>query len=267
MSILLNGQKVEVVCPVSMAALCERFCPEADVLLLDGAPVSRETDVCDDAEVVLFCKGKTPSQETLEALMMARHTPGVHVKVKQAHVLVCGIGGLGSVAALALARTGVGTLTLVDYDVVEPTNLNRQQFFMDQLGMPKVEALADTIRRVNPFLTVRSICAKVDASSVADLLDGVDVVLECFDAAEAKAMLLEGVRAVNSEMPIVMASGVGGYDDSASLMISRPMAHVWVVGDGVTGVMPGRGLMAPRVGVAAAMQANLALRILLGEEE
>ena len=104
--------------------------------------------------VVFIRRGEVPSADELEGLMVSRHTPGVHAKVKAATVGIAGLGGLGSAIAVALARTGVGCLVLADFDVVEPSNLNRQQYFVDQIGMYKTEALAENLARINPHVRV-----------------------------------------------------------------------------------------------------------------
>ncbi len=69
--------------------------------------------------------------------MIARHTPNLHNKLKSGKVAVLGLGGLGSNIAISLSRVGVGEIILVDYDVVEPSNLNRQQYFVKHIGMKK----------------------------------------------------------------------------------------------------------------------------------
>ena len=84
--------------------------------------------------------------------MASRHTPGVHALLKQACVGIAGVGGLGSAVAVSLARIGVGKLIIADFDVVEPSNLNRQQYFVDQLGYFKVDALTENLRRINPYV-------------------------------------------------------------------------------------------------------------------
>ena len=130
--------------------------------------------------MVLIRRGELPGPEELEALLVARHGPGVHEKVKRARVAVAGCGGLGSTLAIALARTGVGALVLVDFDVVEPSNLNRQQFFVDQLGQPKVEALASTLARINPYVELERHRLRLRADDVPGLFGTADVVAECF---------------------------------------------------------------------------------------
>ena len=98
-----------------------------------------------------FKRVNLPLPKNLNVYLMARHTPGVHQKIKGSVVGIAGLGGLGSAVAIALARIGVGTLILVDFDVVEPSNLNRQQYFIHQIGMPKVEALQENLQESTPM--------------------------------------------------------------------------------------------------------------------
>jgi sulfur carrier protein ThiS adenylyltransferase len=198
---------------------------------------------------------------------MARHTPGVHKKVKRAVVGIAGLGGLGSNVAIALARVGVGGLVLVDFDIVEPSNLNRQQYFIHQIGMPKVAALQEILSKINPYVRVRPHHERLDRNNVEPIFKDADVVVEAFDRADQKAML---INAVSEKMPgkyIVAASGVAGYEDNNEIKTVRFSSKIFIVGDQKTAARPGVGLMAPRVGIAAHQQANTVLRILLGEEK
>jgi sulfur carrier protein ThiS adenylyltransferase len=198
--------------------------------------------------------------------MMARHTPGVHQKIKKAVVGIAGLGGLGSTVAIALARVGVGKLILVDFDVVEPSNLNRQQYFLHQIGKPKVEALQAILSQITPTLSVRCYNERLGWENVERIFQDAQVVVEAFDRAEEKAML---INAVSQKMPdkyVVAASGVAGFGDNNEIQTVRFSPKIFIIGDQKTAAQPGVGLMAPRVGIAAHHQANTVLRILLGEE-
>jgi len=131
--------------------------PDADLMVVNGFVTPPDTSLNDGDRCWLIKRGETPSSEEMERLLYARHTPGVHQRLKTATVGVMGLGGLGSVVAVALARMGIGKLVLADYDVVEPTNLNRQQYFIDQIGMRKTEALRANLARVNPYVAVETV--------------------------------------------------------------------------------------------------------------
>ncbi|HQG27719.1 MAG TPA: sulfur carrier protein ThiS adenylyltransferase ThiF, partial [Candidatus Ozemobacteraceae bacterium] len=175
-------------------------------------------------------------------------------------------GGLGSTVALALARVGVGRLVLADFDIVEPTNLNRQQYFIDQLGMPKVEALKATIARVNPAVRVETWGEKLVPGTVASVFVGVDVLVEAFDRADQKAMLVDAAMKAFPDKPIVLGSGMAGWGGNDRLR-TRVSGSMTVCGDETSEAVPGRGLMAPRVGIVAHMQANRVMELLLGPDE
>lgn len=249
----------------SLFALREQYKHGADVMVLNGFPINEDRTLADGDAVVFIRRGEIPDQSELEALMAARHTPGVHAILKKATVGIAGLGGLGSSVAVALARVGAGRLILVDFDVVEPSNLNRQQYFVDQIGMPKTEALAANLRRINPFIHLEAHQLLLDAESIPRLFCGADVLVEAFDTAEAKAMLAESWRAAYPERPVVLASGLAGYHSANTIVTRRMGKAMALVGDMDTAAGPGMGLMAPRVGVAAHHQANAVLRLLLGE--
>jgi sulfur carrier protein ThiS adenylyltransferase len=249
-----------------LMALKARMRPEADMVIYNGFPVAGDVELTEGDHIVLFKKGDPPAEEELEALMMARHTPGVHQTLKNGRVGIAGLGGLGSHIACALARVGVGTLVLVDYDVVEPSNLNRQQYFMDQIGMRKADALKETIARINPYIRVTVHHTVLEKENMGPIFREVDIVVEAFDRAEMKAMLINTISQLYPHKHIVAASGVAGCEDSNTIQTTRFSERIFIVGDQRTAAQPGIGLMAPRVGIAAHHQANLVVRILLGKE-
>ena len=239
--------------------------PDADVFIVNGFPVPPETLLADGDNCWLIKRGEIPGPEEMEHLLYARHTPGVQGKVKGSKVGVMGLGGLGSVVAIALARIGVGNLLLADFDVVEPSNLNRQQYFIDQVGMNKTDALSEILARVNPYLKVQTYDGTLTEENIPLVFQDMDVLVECFDGAEMKACALRAVLTSLRNIGYVGASGLAGYAESNAITTRKLHPNVYIVGDGEAEARPGQGLMAPRVGVAAHHQANQALRILLGE--
>lgn len=262
MKIKLNERQIEVAEGITLHQLRDAEKPGADVLICNGAAVPGDVVLKENDCVNLIRRGETPAAAELEALMVARHTPGVHEKIKSATVGIAGLGGLGSAIAVALARIGVGRLILADFDVVEPSNLNRQQYFIDQLGLTKAEALEANLKRINPYVQYEAHCVRVTPENIPALFGSVDVMVEAFDRADQKAMLLQSFKG----RPIVAASGLAGYGPGDTIGVRKMGRDIYVVGDLSTGAAPGCGLMAPRVGIAAHMQANLVLRLLLGEE-
>jgi len=265
--IKVNEKEAPIPSTLSLFHLKNQFKPNADVIIYNGFPVNADRPLKEGDDIVLIKKGEIPSTEELEFLMMARHTPGIHQKIRTSVVGIAGLGGLGSAIAIALARIGVGKLILVDFDVVEPSNLNRQQYYVHQIGMPKVEALQKNIAMINPYVKIETFLEKLDRNNMERIFKEAEVVVEAFDRAEEKAML---INAVSEKMPdkyIVAASGVAGYGDNNEIKTVGFSSKIFIVGDQKTAAQPGIGLMAPRVGIAAHHQANTVLRILLGEEK
>jgi sulfur carrier protein ThiS adenylyltransferase len=183
-------------------------------------------------------------------------------RLSKKSVGIAGAGGLGSNCAHALARAGLGRIVIADFDIVSEDNLDRQFYFRDQIGMPKVEALAENLRRIDPAILIEAHVAKLDPESVLRLFSDCDLVVEALDLAAAKAMIIETVLARLPRMPLVTASGLAGYGRSEEIRIARS-GMLWIVGDLASEVGPDSPPMAPRVGIAASMQANIALEILL----
>lgn len=238
--------------------------PEADLFILNGFPVPPATAVQDGDSCWLIKRGERITPSEMEHLLYARHTPGVQDKIKDSVIGIMGLGGLGTVVAIALARIGVGALLLADYDVVEPSNLNRQQYFVDQVGMKKTEAMRQNLTRVNPFLKVETFDGELTEANIPFIFQDVDVLVECFDGATMKAAALRTVLSGLPAIGYVGASGLAGYAENNLIVTRKIRPNVYIVGDGEAEARPGQGLMAPRVGIAAHHQANQVLRILLG---
>jgi len=264
--ITLNERPLSVTSDTTLFGLRDARKPGADVVVYNGAPMKQDVPLQSGDEVVLIQRGEIPAEDELAALMASRHTPGVHRRVRESTVGIAGVGGLGSAIAIALARIGIGKLLVADFDVVEPSNLNRQQYFVEQLGMLKVEALKETLKRVNPYVSVDAHPVKLDPTNVPGIFGDVDVMVEAFDAADQKAMLVESFCTAHPDTPMVVATGLAGHMPSNTITTRKMGKRLVVVGDLVTAAAPGTGLMAPRVGVAAHHQANAVLRLLLGED-
>ena len=266
MLIFINEQSFQFHAEVRLYGLRDRHKPDADLLIVNGYPANADQPLKDGDRVVLIKRGEQPTSDELEALMMARHTPGVHMKIKNSCIGIAGAGGLGSNIAIALARVGVGKLIVADFDLVEPSNLNRQQYFIDQIGLPKVLALQENLRRINPGVQIETIQQKITPANLCRYFSAVDVMVEAFDAADQKAMLISHFLRNCPQTPLVAASGMAGYEPSNSISTRKVAKNLYLCGDGTSAAQPGRGLMAPRVGIAAHHQANAVLRLLLGEE-
>ena len=267
MEISLNGKKLLLSSPLSLRALQEQYCPDADVFIYNGFQTDEDLPLQDGDTVVLIRRGELPSEEQLESMMAARHTPFVHERVKKAKVGIAGLGGLGSNIAVMLARTGIGELVLADFDLVEPSNLNRQHYTMKDIGIPKTLALLEQLEAINPYLNYETYTERVIPANAVRLFAGCDVVCEAFDRADQKAMLIETLLVRLPDTPIVSGSGMAGYGSANAMRIEQKFSRLYVCGDGMSDIADGIGLMAPRVAVCAAQQATMAMRLLLGERE
>ena len=190
-------------------------------------------------------------------------TPEERTLLESVRVGIAGAGGLGSNCAMHLVRSGVKHITIADFDVVNESNLNRQFFFRDQIGQKKVEALKANLLRIEPDADIRIVDTKLDASSTKELFADCTIVVEAFDVVEAKAMILAALA--GSGKKLVTASGLAGWGRSNAMMV-RKMGNIVAIGDGETSVGDGAAPVSPRVGIAAAMQANAVVSLLLGCE-
>jgi len=211
-------------------------------------------------------KGVRPTRDEYESLMAARHTPEVHEKLKEGKVAVAGLGGLGSNISVMLARIGVGKLLLVDFDVVEPSNLNRQHYDLTHLGMLKTDALKSQIDKINPFIETEICTLKVSEENLMTIFNDYPIVCEAFDNPQYKAMLVNALLEQGGKK-IVAASGMAGFDSANNIKTKQRFKNLYVCGDFKTPVQEGTGLMAPRVEACAAHQANMVLRLLLNIEK
>jgi sulfur carrier protein ThiS adenylyltransferase len=264
MQILVNEKLLEFPNHYSLFQVRDTVAPNADLIICNGTTCACNQTLDGTERIVLIQRGIQPNVDELEALLLARHTPEVHQPLKNATVGIAGAGGLGSAIAIALMRCGVGHLIIADYDIVEPSNLNRQHYFLDQIGQPKVTALSETLRRINPFNSLQCENVTLDCDNIPPLFSEVDVMVEAFDCPEAKAMISQCWLRTFPHKPLVAASGMAGYGPSNSITTRRALGNLYICGDGTTAVQPGTGLMAPRVGIAAHHQANTVIRLLLG---
>lgn len=262
--IFINERSAKVTEGVTIYQLRDQIKSDADVVIYNASPVESDRVLKPFDRVVFISRGEIPTHDELQSLMISRHTPGVHEKFQQAKIGIAGLGGLGSAIAVALCRIGIGELVLADFDVVEPSNLNRQQYFIDQIGLPKTTALVENLKRINPFSKLCPHQVRVEPGNVSTLFGEVDVMIEAFDSPDAKAMLLEKFTESFPEKPIVLASGLAGFEANNTVRTRQVGENVYIVGDCKTSARPGMGLLAPRVGIAAHQQANAAVRLILG---
>ncbi|SDC64306.1 sulfur carrier protein ThiS adenylyltransferase ThiF [Williamwhitmania taraxaci] len=179
---------------------------------------------------------------------------------------IAGAGGLGSNCAVALARSGVGKIIIADFDVIVESNLNRQYYFYDQIGQKKVIALKENIKRIDPNISVEIFSEKITLQNIESIFSTCDILIEAFDQADQKMMLIEYALINLPNIPIIAGSGMAGFGESNSLHVEK-FDNLYICGDGATEVSDINPPLAPRVGIVANMQANVALDILLKGEK
>lgn len=178
---------------------------------------------------------------------------------------IAGAGGLGSNCAMLLVRSGIKRLTIVDFDSVEASNLNRQYFLPADVGRPKVAALGEHLLSISPDLKLKLINTRLSVENATDIFKNCCIVVEALDKAEYKAALT-GALLGGPDGPdyLVSASGLGGL--GGPVMHKKRMGQRLVcVGDFESAVNDERPPLAPRVMQAAALEAEAVLELLLTE--
>lgn len=204
--------------------------------------------------------------ELKEEDLLKRNVKGISEKLKEAKVCILGLGGLGSNVAVLLARSGIGYLKLVDFDTVEASNLNRQQYRISHIGIKKTEAMKSIIREINPFVEVDILDIKVDRENIYSIVGDSEIVVEAFDRAETKAMILEELLTDKNKI-VVSASGMAGLGSANEIVTRKIKDNFYLIGDNYSDYEEYSGIMSTRVMICAAHQANVVLRLILGEEK
>ena len=204
--------------------------------------------------------------ELKEEDLLKRNVKGISKKLKKTRVCILGLGGLGSNVAVLLARSGIGYLKLVDFDIVEASNLNRQQYRISHIGIKKTEVMKSIIREINPFVEVDILDIKVDRENIYSIVGDIEIVVEAFDRAETKAMILEELL-TNKNKIVVSASGMAGLGSANEIVTKKIKDNFYLVGDNYSDYEEYSGIMPTRVMICAAHQANVVLRLILGEEK
>ena len=197
--------------------------------------------------------------------LLKRNVKGIAKKLKKAEVCILGLGGLGSNVAILLARGGIGHLKLIDFDVVEASNLNRQQYRISHIGIKKTEAIKTIIKEINPFVEVETLDIKVDRENIYSIVGDIEIVVEAFDRAETKAMVIEELL-TNKNKIVVSASGMSGLGSANEIITRKVRNNFYLIGDNYSDYEEYSGIMSTRVMLCAAHQANMVLRLILGEK-
>jgi len=264
--ITVNDQPVPHQEGMRLADLIRRHRPGADVALINGRPATDDMPIHDRDRITLIKSGEIPSALDMETALARRHGLKVQQRLRRSLVGIMGLGGLGSAVAVSLVKVGVGRLILADFDVVELSNLHRQHYFIDQIGMKKTTALKKTLVRINPFVHVTTLDTRLNEENIPRHFRDVDVLVECFDDPVMKATALRTVLTRMPETGYVGASGMAGLGPGNTILSHRLRKGIHLVGDKTSDVHQQGSLIASRVGIAAHHQAHQVVRLLLDLE-
>lgn len=178
---------------------------------------------------------------------------------------IVGAGGLGSNLAVILCRLGFTRLVVADFDLVEPSNLNRQIYHYDQVGLPKVEGLERIVASVLPEIDLKTHFIRISRDNIAQYFENCAVVADCTDLAQNKSQIVEAVLTI-LPCPVVSVSGIGGRLTSDKLQCERKFGdRLWVIGDRRSS--DGIGVAAPAVLATAAAMAEVVYDICRDQQE
>lgn len=179
---------------------------------------------------------------------------------------IAGCGGLGSNCAVALVRSGIGKLVIADFDKIEDSNLNRQYFFYDQIGLPKADTLKENLLRIKPTAVIESHQIILDSTNIPQIFADCDIIVEAFDKTEMKEMIMKSVSKSCPDKYLVMGIGIAGWGAN-NLFSDKHFDKLIICGDGVNETSELNPPLAPRVGIVANMQANAVLELILGKNK
>lgn len=203
-----------------------------------------------------------PSQNEWLEVLKKRHGNNLQKRFSDATVAVCGLGGLGSNIAVCLARVGIGRLILIDFDKVDISNLHRQQYSVDQIGMYKTKALSEYLLSISPYTKIKAVTKKITTENYQQILKDAQIICEAFDDANEKSMLVNSVLETMPEKFLVAASGMAGLGTANAIRTRKITPHFYVCGDEISDVNDSIGLLSTRVMLCAASQAHTVLRII-----
>lgn len=260
MDVIVNG----VLHTVPVDATAAQASPQqADLFYRNGRSCTADTVLVAGDHLIALQQKKPVTTTALANLMRARYGDAYFNALQQARVAICGLGGLGSHIACALARLGVGHLLLIDFDRVDPTNLARQHYNLDHIGRHKTDALAEQLLASGTLSRLTLHTTRLNPDNIPGLLQDWPIVCEAFDRPDQKAMLIQTVRSALPQHVVVAGNGMAGIGPGNAIRTSTFGKHVYLVGDGQSEGEDGIGLMAPRVQLCAAAQATVVMRLIL----
>lgn len=208
-----------------------------------------------------------PSYEEVYQSLAERHGEELQKKLSAVSVAVCGLGGLGSNIAVSLVRAGIFHIHIIDFDRVDISNINRQQYFINQIGEYKTDAMFDNLMKIMPYAEIRRTCVRLTEENIPDILADDDIICEAFDNADSKAELVNCVLEKMPEKYIVSGSGMAGFGDANRIKTNKITKRFYMCGDGESDVADGIGLVSSRVMVCAGHQTHKVIQLINGSVE
>lgn len=233
------------------------------ISVINGYASDKNQEIHPNDNIFFIKKSELPSAEIMKAIMISRNSDNINKALNNAVIGIAGLGGLGSNVALFLARAGVKKLVIVDFDKVDISNLNRQQYNILDIGKPKSQALKEIIKNANPFVEVEDLNIEITKENINEIFKDCQIVAECFDNPKAKAMFANSIL----NKTAVLASGMAGFGLSNDIKTQKLAKNFYICGDLKSEVSTTNSLFAPRVAICAAHQANLILELLFKEND
>jgi sulfur carrier protein ThiS adenylyltransferase len=262
MRIILNGHPADVDSPTAFA-LRDSISEDASVVL-NGFGLAEDRPLIEGDSVVVCDRGSMPDEDSFSDMMCARNSSELHGALRSATVGIAGLGGLGSNIASMLVRAGIGHLVIADRDIVDVTNLNRQNYSISDLGLPKTEATERVLKDICPFVGIDAHFCILGPDNISDIFGGCDILCEALDDPCAKAMFVDAVLSRLPGTDLVVGSGMAGFGDANQIKTEKRFNNLYICGDGVSESCEGIGLMSPRVAICAGHMANAVIRRLAG---
>ena len=261
--ITVDGKKTELSEGTSISELKETQTSDFMYAMVNGR--HEESDyVLSDGDTVRIVKKGDSEEDISGHSLIQRYSAEKYEKISKARIGIAGLGGIGSHVAVSLVRAGIRDLVIADFDRVDITNLSRQNYSMNDLGLPKSDATERVLKSIAPWINVEAHNIRLTVDNVAEIFGKCDIVIEAFDSPEAKAMLVSAMYESHPEKWIVSCSGMAGFDSTSTMDIKQRFGHVVIVGDGVSD-KDEVGLVATRVMTCAGMMAHTAVRLILEE--
>lgn len=263
MKIFLNSKQINI---KENSKICD-IAKDDFIALKNGKALSKNYVLNENDNIAVAPKNTFPKKDLYFDHLNSRQPDGYQEKIANGKIVVFGLGGLGSNIAIMLARLGVGTLKIVDFDNVDFTNLNRQSYFLDDIGTPKTLALKNQLQKINPYISIETYNEFVTEENACVIAQNFDIAIEAFDDPKSKAMLATTLLSNSKNIKLVSASGMAGYNTANIIKTKKISKRFYICGDESSKIEPQNDLIATRVMVCASHQAHLALRLLLDLEE